>query len=91
MNPVFAVIDLALSLLEMALLIWIILGWLIQFNVVNARQPFVYRVNEALTRLFEPMLKPIRKIVPNMGTLDISPIILFLIIFFLRSCLVYYS
>ena len=62
-----------------------ILSWLIAFNVVNTRNPVVRMIAELLYRLTEPALRPIRKLLPNMGGIDISPIILFLIILFIQS------
>ena len=59
-----------------------ILSWLIAFNVVNTRNPVVHMIAELLT---EPVLRPIRNLLPNMGGIDISPIILFLIILFIQS------
>ena len=62
-----------------------ILSWLIAFNVVNTRNPIVHMIAELLYRLTEPALRPIRNMLPNMGGIDISPIILFLIILFIQS------
>ena len=62
-----------------------ILSWLISFNVVNTRNPIVHMIAELLYRLTEPALRPIRSLLPNMGGIDISPIILFLIILFIQS------
>ena len=62
-----------------------ILSWLIAFNVVNTRNPVVRMIAELLYRLTEPALRPIRALLPNMGGIDISPIILFLIILFIQS------
>jgi YggT family protein len=58
---------------------------LIAFNVVNTRNPVVRMIAELLYRLTEPALRPIRSLLPNMGGIDISPIILFLIILFIQS------
>jgi YggT family protein len=62
-----------------------ILSWLIAFNVVNTRNAVVRMIAELLYRLTEPALRPIRSLLPNMGGIDISPIILFLIILFIQS------
>jgi len=62
-----------------------ILSWLIAFNVVNTRNPVVRMIAELLYRLTEPALRPIRSLLPNMGGIDISPIVLFLIILFIQS------
>ena len=62
-----------------------ILSWLIAFNVVNTRNSVVHMIAELLYRLTEPVLRPIRNLLPNMGGIDISPIILFLNILFIQS------
>ena len=72
------------------LYIWVviasaILSWLIAFNVVNTSNRFVYSVAETLYRLTEPALRPIRSIIPNLGGIDISPVILILFLLFLRD------
>ena len=68
-----------------ALFIFIILGWLVQFNVINSQNRFVYLVMDFLYRVTEPLLRPIRNVLPNLGGLDISPILLVLGLSFLRS------
>ena len=62
-----------------------VLSWLIAFNVVNTRNQFVAMLADALHRLTEPALAPIRRILPNFGGLDISPVVLILLLFFIRS------
>lgn len=66
-------------------LIMIIMSWLISFNVINTRNQFVANVWRILNQITEPILRPIRRIVPPMGGLDLSPIIVFIIIFFLQN------
>ena len=78
-----AILDIILIVLD--LYIWLliasaILSWLIAFNVVNTRNPVVGAIGEFLYRITEPLLRPIRNYLPNLGGLDISPIILILII-----------
>jgi YggT family protein len=72
---------------------WIIIAsaifsWLYAFNVVNSRNQFVGTIGNMLYRLTEPALRPIRRFMPDLGGIDISPIILLLIIFFIRQFLV---
>jgi YggT family protein len=62
-----------------------ILSWLIAFNVVNTRNPVVHMIADLLYRLTEPVLRPIRNLLPSLGGIDISPVILFLIILFIQS------
>ena len=92
-SPMRAVLDIVLIVLD--LYIWLliasaILSWLIAFNVVNTRNQFVSAVAEFLYRITEPVLAPIRNFLPNLGGLDISPIILILIIMFLERVIMYY-
>jgi YggT family protein len=64
-----------------------ILSWLIAFNVVNTRNQVVSMVADVLFRLTEPALAPIRRILPNLGGLDLSPVVLILLLIFLRNLL----
>jgi len=84
MRALFLVIDLALEIYVYLVIAWVVLSWLIAFNVVNTRNQFVAMVAEFLFRITEPVLRPIRRVMPNLGPIDISPIILFLIIIFIR-------
>ena len=80
-------ISLILSLVWWVFLIMIVMSWLIGFNVINTRNQFVAGVWRALNQVTEPILRPIRRIVPPMGGLDLSPIVVFIIIFFLQQFL----
>ncbi|WP_374763032.1 YggT family protein [Yunchengibacter salinarum] len=62
----------------------VIMSWLIAFNVLNLHQPFVRMVGQSLNSLLEPMLAPIRNLLPMMGGLDLSPLVLILLVQFLR-------
>ena len=75
-----------------SLYIWVlianaVLSWLVAFNVVNTNNKIVYMIGDFLYRITEPVLRPIRRVVPDLGGIDISPIILVLILFFLRDLL----
>jgi YggT family protein len=75
------------------LLIWIIiasavLSWLIAFNVVNPYNQFVRSLWELFQRVTEPMLRPIRRLLPDMGGIDVSPVILILILIFIRVVII---
>lgn len=65
-----------------------IFSWLFAFNVINSRNQFVAMVGDFLFRVTEPVLRPIRRLLPDLGGIDISPIILLLILFFLRQFIV---
>jgi YggT family protein len=64
-----------------------ILSWLIAFNVINTRNRFVYQLGDFLYRATEPALRPIRNVLPNLGGLDLSPLVLILVLFFVRDLL----
>ena len=75
------------------LYIWVviasaILSWLVAFNVVNVRNPIVGQIGDFLCRITEPALCPIRRLLPNLGGIDISPIILVLLLFFIRNLVI---
>jgi len=72
-------------------LIMIIMSWLISFNVINTRNQFVANVWRVLNQITEPILSPIRRIIPPMGGLDLSPLIVFVIIFFLQNLIASYA
>ncbi len=65
-------------------IIHVVMSWLISFNVVNLYQPFVRQVWDALTRLTEPVYRPIRNFMPNMGGLDLSPLVVIVALQFLN-------
>jgi YggT family protein len=65
----------------------VILSWLVSFNVVNTSNRFVYVVGDFLYRITEPALRPIRRVIPAFGGIDISPVILILLLYFLRDLL----
>ena len=88
-----AVLDIVIYVLD--LYVWLliasaILSWLIAFNVVNTRNQFVSAIAEFLYRITEPVLRPIRNVMPNLGGLDISPIIVILLIMFIERVIMYY-
>lgn len=88
-----SILDIVLIVLD--LYWWIIIGsavfsWLYAFNVVNMNNQFVGAIGNFLHQMTEPLLRPIRKIMPNLGTLDLSPIILLLGVIFAQSIIVRY-
>jgi len=81
-----AVLEVILFVLQMYVWLLIaaaVLSWLIAFNVVNVRNQFVGTIGDFLYRITEPVLRPIRNVMPNLGGLDISPIVVIIIIFFI--------
>jgi YggT family protein len=84
-------LSLILNLVWWVFLIMIIMSWLISFNVINTRNQFVATVWRILNQITEPILKPIRRVIPPLGGLDLSPIVVFVIIFFLQQLIAYYA
>ena len=68
----------------------VIISWLVAFNVLNTQNRFVYSILELTYRLTEPFLNKIRRFLPNLGSLDISPVILLLLIWFIEMCMKLY-
>lgn len=90
MNPITYILVQTIGIIKFALLVWIVLSWLISFRVLNTSNRLVYRTNEVLNRLFEPMIRPIRRYMPDLGGIDISPIILWLSLELAQYTLRYY-
>jgi YggT family protein len=90
MRAVFYVIDLALVLYIWVLIAAVVFSWLVALNVVDARNRAIAMIGESLVRVTEPGLRPIRNAVPKLGGIDISPVILFLIIMFIRYVIALY-
>jgi YggT family protein len=90
MRAVLDVVMLALNIYTWLLIASAVLSWLIAFNVVNTRNQFVATVWDSLYKITEPALRPIRERLPSLGGIDISPIILLLLIFFIQSVIVRY-
>ena len=90
MRALLDVVLLALQLYTYLIIGSAILSWLIAFNVVNTRNDFVRSVWNFLDAVTEPALRPIRRMLPNLGGIDVSPIILLLLIFFIERVIIYY-
>jgi YggT family protein len=85
MISLLQLISTLITLYIWALVTSAILSWLAAFNVINTRNRFVYMVGDFLYRVTEPALRPIRRVIPTMGGIDLSPLILILGLIFLRS------
>ncbi len=90
MRSILYVILLLLDLYIWLLIAAAILSWLIAFNVVNTRNQFVDMIGRFLYAVTEPVLRPIRSIMPNLGGIDISPVILILLIILIKDIIVRY-
>jgi YggT family protein len=85
MVPLIGFIVLLIDLYIWVVIASAILSWLVAFNVVNTSNRLVYTIAEGLYRITEPALRPIRSILPNLGGIDISPVILILLLLFIRD------
>jgi YggT family protein len=88
-----AVLDIILLILQ--IYIWLliaaaVLSWLVAFNVVNTRNQVVAMLGDFLFRITEPVLRPIRSMMPNLGGIDVSPVILILLILLLENVIIRY-
>ncbi len=85
--PLYDVVSIAIQLYIWALIISAVLSWLVAFNVINTRNRFIHTVSDTLYRITDPALRPIRRVLPDLGGVDISPIILILILYFVQNVL----
>ena len=85
MRELLGFISYLLTLYVYILIAAAVLSWLVAFNVVNPRHPVVSVIGEFLFRITEPVLRPIRNRLPSMGGIDISPVIVILLIFFIQA------
>ena len=87
MNSIFLLVDAILDLYSWVIIITVVLSWLSSLNIINNSNQIVRMFYETSWRLTEPLLGRIRSLLPNFGSLDISPIVALLAIYFLRSLL----
>lgn len=85
MSTIFSILALLLDVAFMILLVHVIMSWLINFNVLNLRQPMVASIWDGLNRLLQPIYDPIRRMLPNTGALDLAPLVAFILIIILRD------
>ena len=90
MTSLLWLISTVINLYVWCIIISAIMSWLIAFNVVNTQNRIVYLIGETLHRITDPLLRRIRRFMPNLGGIDVSPIILILGLFFIRSLLFEY-
>ncbi len=88
MLALFQTLVLALDIYWWLIIASAIFSWLYAFNVVNPRNQFVMTIGNSLFRVTDPALRPIRRFMPDLGGIDVSPIILLLVIFFIRQFLI---
>ncbi|WP_413204324.1 YggT family protein [Rhodospirillum sp. A1_3_36] len=85
--PLVQIILMAINIYVWMLIASAVLSWLVAFNVINTSNKFVYTVGDFLYRVTEPALRPIRRILPDLGGIDISPIVLILLLYFIQNVL----
>jgi len=90
MIPLLNTLMFALNIYIWILIANAIFSWLYAFNVINTRNQFVNMIGRALYQMTEPVLRPIRRFMPDLGGVDISPIVLVLIIYLLQQIIIYY-
>lgn len=91
MTSLIMLIDAVLSIYIWLLIASAILSWLVSFNIVNTSNRVVYAIGDFLYRITEPALRPIRRILPNLGGIDISPVVLILLLIFIRNLMWEYA
>ena len=82
--PLFRVVSMALDLYWWVIIVMAVMSWLLAFDVINMRNDFVRSIWNAVTALTEPLLRPIRRFIPPIGGMDISPVILLLLLSFIQ-------
>lgn len=90
MRSILSIILLILDLYIWLLIAAAVLSWLVAFNVVNTRNKFVAMVGDFLYRITEPVLRPLRNVLPNLGGIDISPVVLILLIILIKDIIIRY-
>lgn len=85
--PVVNVVDVLLGLYWWIVIVSVVMSWLVQFNVINTQNRFVYMIGSAVNQMTEPALRQIRRVLPIFGGLDLSPIALLLGIYLVREYL----
>ena len=90
MIAIFYLVLQILKLYSYVVIANVLISWLIAFNVLNTQNRFIYLILEMTYRLTDPILYKIRRFLPNFGSLDISPIILLLLIWFIEMCMKLY-
>ena len=90
MNSLLGLIIQIINLYQFLLLIYIITTWLVNFNIINTSNKFIYSLMVTIHRLCEPSLNLVRRYIPSFGSIDISPVIVYLGLWFIKSLLIEY-
>ena len=87
MKSLFLLIDSVINIYIWLIIINVILSWWVSFNILNTQSRFVFAILNATHQLTDPALNKIRKFIPNLGSIDVSPVILILLLIFIRNLL----
>ena len=87
MKSIFLLVDSVINIYIWLIIINVILSWLVSFNILNTQSRFVFAILNATHQLTDPVLNKIRKFIPNLGSIDISPVVLILLLIFIRNLL----
>ena len=90
MKAIYLLVYELLNIYKYIVIVNVIISWLVAFNILNTQNRFIYSVLDLSYRLTEPMLNKIRRFLPSLGSLDISPVILLVLIWFLQTCMYLY-
>tara|TARA_B100000446_G_scaffold43494_1_gene39253 strand:- start:33 stop:323 length:291 start_codon:yes stop_codon:yes gene_type:complete len=85
MKSIFFLVDSVINIYIWLIIINVILSWLVAFNILNTQNRFVFAVLNATHQLTDPVLNKIRRFIPNLGSIDISPVVLILLLIFIRN------
>lgn len=88
MYSLLQILLMLLNLVYFVVIVHVIMSWLINFQVLNLRQPLVYQIWDGLNRLLNPLYSRIRNILPNTGTLDLAPLVVLLGVYILRIVII---
>jgi YggT family protein len=91
LNPIAALLIEILEIYKWIVILAVVVSWLVAFNVINTRNNFVQTVLRVLSALTEPVFRPVRKVIPPVAGLDLSPIVVFVVIWFLQYTIQYLS
>jgi YggT family protein len=90
MAPFLELIDIVITFYMWVVIIYVIVSWLVAFEIINTRNHFVRTIGDTLYRLTEPALRPIRRIMPNLGGVDPAPLVLILLLWVVRRLMMEY-
>ena len=79
----FSIIDMILQVLVWVIIAQVIISWLVAFNVINTQSNFVRTLLDALDKMTAPLYRPIRRVLPNMGGVDLSPLVVLVVLYFI--------